>query len=213
MGRRVYLSSELPVYYPGERVFAPDVLAVLDVGDHERLHWSVSREGRGLDFVLEVHLSGDARKDNERNVERYARLGIPEYFIFDRGRLHVRGYRLAPGGTTYQPIVPQGGHYHSSVLGLELAIQDERLRFLIGGAPLAEADELIGKLEKMVDSLISERDEERNRAERERTRADEEKSRADEEKSRADEEKSRAGRAEAELAVLRRELAKLKAPQ
>ena len=36
IGRRVYLSSNLPVYYPGEPIFAPDLIAVLDVEPHER---------------------------------------------------------------------------------------------------------------------------------------------------------------------------------
>jgi hypothetical protein len=35
----VYLSAEFPVYYPDEPVFAPDLLAVLDVGTHERRSW------------------------------------------------------------------------------------------------------------------------------------------------------------------------------
>jgi hypothetical protein len=34
--RRVYLAAELPVYYPAERRFAPDLLAVFDVDSHER---------------------------------------------------------------------------------------------------------------------------------------------------------------------------------
>jgi hypothetical protein len=78
--RRVYLAAELPVYYPGARRFAPDLLAVLDVDPHERDKWVVSAEGKGLDFVLEVHVGGDRKKDAEENVTRYARLGIPEYF-------------------------------------------------------------------------------------------------------------------------------------
>lgn len=171
-GRRVYLSSELAVYYPGERMFAPDLMAVLDVDDHDRNSWVVGAEGKGLDFVIEVHVAGDARKDHERNVERYARLGISEYFIFDRGRLHLKGMRLVRSGQPYQSIVPQGGLYASSVLGLDLAIQERRLRFLVGGSPLAEAEELIGRLEGMLDELIAERDEERVRAEAERERAD-----------------------------------------
>src|SRR3954470_14436160 len=32
--RRIYLGSELPIYYPAEPRFAPDLLAVLDVADH-----------------------------------------------------------------------------------------------------------------------------------------------------------------------------------
>ena len=85
-GRRVYLSAELATYYPGERHFAPDLLAVTDVDPHDRMSWVVAAEGKGLDFVLEVHVAGDRRKDAVTNVNRYARLGIPEYFYFDRTR-------------------------------------------------------------------------------------------------------------------------------
>ncbi|HSP77284.1 MAG TPA: Uma2 family endonuclease, partial [Myxococcaceae bacterium] len=84
--RRVYLGTELPVYYPGERRFAPDLLAVRDVETHPRNKWVVSDEGKGLEWVMEVHVGGDRKKDAEYNVERYARLGIPEYFIYDRAR-------------------------------------------------------------------------------------------------------------------------------
>lgn len=76
--RKVYLAAELPVYYPGEKRFATDLLAVLDVEPHERDKWVVSAEGKGLNFVLEVHVGGDRKKDASLNVERYARLGIPE---------------------------------------------------------------------------------------------------------------------------------------
>ena len=58
IGRRIYLASELPVYYPGEPMFAPDLLAVLDVEPHERDHWTVSHEERGLGLVLESHVCG-----------------------------------------------------------------------------------------------------------------------------------------------------------
>lgn len=75
-GRRVYLAAELPTYYPAEPRFAPDLLAVLDVESHDRDKWVVSAEGKGLDWVLEVHVGGDRKKDAERNVARYARLGF-----------------------------------------------------------------------------------------------------------------------------------------
>lgn len=77
--RRIYLAAELPNSYPAEPRFAPDLLAVLDVEDHLRDKWVVSAEGRGLDWAMEVHVGGDRKKDAERNVTRYARLGIPEY--------------------------------------------------------------------------------------------------------------------------------------
>jgi Uma2 family endonuclease len=152
--RRVYLACELPIYYPNERVFAPDLIAVVDVETHERQTWVVSTEGKGLDVAFEVHVKGDRRKDLERNVERYARLGIPEYFIFDRGRLRLSGYRLpSPSARTYQPILPQGGRYACQVLGLELGIKEDRLRFFAGTASLLDADELVVSLESMLDNL------------------------------------------------------------
>jgi hypothetical protein len=72
--RRVYLAAELPTYHPAEPRFAPDLLAVLETDDAERDKWVVSAEGKGLDWVLEVHVGGDRKKDAERNVTRYAPL-------------------------------------------------------------------------------------------------------------------------------------------
>jgi len=159
IGRRVYLSSELPVFYAGERRFVPDLLAALDVEPHERTKWVVSAEGKGLDFVLEVHVSGDVAKDHERNVTRYAALGIPEYVIFDAGRSRLLGYRL-PDATAraYERILPQEGRFASRVLGLDLVVEGAKLRFFHGTAPLEEADELIGRLGSMVDELIAKKE-------------------------------------------------------
>jgi len=93
--RRIYLAAEMPTYYPAEPRFAPDLFAVLDAEDTERDKWVVSAEGKGLDWVLEVHVGGDRKKDAERNVARYARLGIPEYFLYDRAQNLLAAYRLA----------------------------------------------------------------------------------------------------------------------
>ena len=155
-GRKIYLSSELGIFYPGERRFAPDLLAVTDVEPHERSSWVVVTEGKGLDFVLEVHVAGDRKKDEKTNVERYARLGIQEYFYFDRARLRVAGHRLPSASSrAYQHIVPQAGRYASGVLGLDLALEGRRLRFFAGSAPLEDADEMIARLGSMLDKVIA----------------------------------------------------------
>ena len=174
IGRRVYVSSELVTYYPGEPRFCPDILAVLDVEPHERSSWIVSHEGKGLDLVIEIHVAGDRVKDFERNVVRYSRLGIPEYFIFDRSGARILGQRLRPGGTSYERIVPQGGRTRSEVLGLDLAVEASMLRFYHGTAPLLFMDELVGKLNAMVTELIDARDAAVRRAEEEARRAEEE---------------------------------------
>lgn len=176
MGRVVYLAEEMAVVYPGEVSFSPDVLAVVDVpqpDDDERLAWVVADEGRGLDVVLEVLHHGDRNKDLVRNVERYARLGIPEYFVYDRAQQRIHGFRLvAPGARRYQRIVPQAGRYSSVVLGLDLAVQEGTLRFFQGMAELFGTDNLIERLTGMVGSLEAKAEAEASRAEHEAAKAD-----------------------------------------
>lgn len=208
LGRRVYLSAELPVYYPAEPMFAPDVIAVLDVEPHRRHRWAVSREGKGLDFALEITLEGDRRKDLERNVERYARLGIPEYFVLDLKLDRILGYRLTAAGK-YEPIVPQGGRWDSRVLGLDLALELGRVRFFAGSAPLPYAEELIVRLDTMVSDLVSKEQELARalgeataEAEREKANAAQEKANAEQERTKAEQEKARADRLAARLREL-----------
>ncbi|QRO01319.1 Uma2 family endonuclease [Archangium violaceum] len=217
IGRKVYLGCELPVYYPGEPMFAPDVIAVVDVEPHSRMRWAVSAEGKGIDLALEIHVAGDRRKDLEKNVERFARLGIREYFLFDRGRLRLTGWRLEEGRRVYRPILPQHGLYSSAVLGLELQIEDERLRFFHGGAVLPEANELIARLERMVEGTEARRAEEaRLREEEARLREEEARLREEEASRRKEaehklaEEASRRKEAERKLAEALAELERLR---
>jgi len=166
-GRSVYLGSELPVYYPDEPMIAPDLIAVLDVEDHPRDHWVVSHEGRGLDLALEIHVKGDRKKDYETNVERFARLGIPEYFLYDPPAHRLIGYRLSDAGASYEPIVPQSGLWRSEVLGLELSLEGGRLQFNEpGGGVLLDPSEWIDRLRHMVDEAVDRAEEEARRAER-----------------------------------------------
>lgn len=187
--RRVYLGTELPVYYPAERRFAPDLVAVLDAESHPRSKWVVSHEGKGLDWVLEVHVGGDRKKDAEYNVKRYARLGIPEYFIYDRARQKLYGYRLpSPEAREYVPIAPERGRYASEVLGLELQVEEGRLRFWAGSALLLEYEELLTRMEVAMAALEQRADEEaRQSAESERQRQDAERRRQEAERRLAEE--------------------------
>lgn len=182
--RKAFIRSEMPVYYPNAPRFAPDLLVVFDVEDHLRNHWMVSKEKRGLDWVFEAHYRGDRKKDAERNVDRYAQLGIPEYFLFDAKRNKLHAYRLpSPAARVYVPIVPQHGVYASTALGLDARVEGDRLRFYNGTALLLDAEEINDRLEATVDALMS----------------------------RSDAESARADAAEDELERLRAELAALKA--
>jgi Uma2 family endonuclease len=157
MGRVIYLEEEMSVLYPGEEAFSPDVLAVLGVPepeDDEREAWVVADEGKGLDLAIEVLHHGNRRKDLVENVERYAKLGIPEYFVYDRARQQIRGFRLPTSDARrYQRIVPQAGRFTSSVLGLDLAIVGGTLRFFVGESELGGTPALVGRLQNMVDEL------------------------------------------------------------
>jgi hypothetical protein len=117
------------------------------------MSWVVMDEGKGLDWVLEVLWAGDRKKDLVENVERYAALGIPEYFVYDQRKQHLHAYRLPPGAKRYQPILPQAGLYRSNVLGLDLAIVKGSLRFFQGTAELYDTTHLIERLEGMIENL------------------------------------------------------------
>lgn len=170
MGRVVYVAEEMAVVYPGRESFSPDVFAVLDVPqpeDDPRMAWVVADEGKGLDFVLEVLHRGDRNKDLVQNVERYADLGIPEYFVYDRAQQRIIARRLpGPGARRYERIVPQGGRYHSAVLDLDLAIEGGRLRFFQGMAELFGSEDLIARLSTMVESLETKAEEADARADK-----------------------------------------------
>jgi Uma2 family endonuclease len=195
--RRVYLGAELPTYYPGERRFAPDLLVVLDAETHERTRWVVSQEGKGLDWVLEVHVGGDRKKDAEYNVERYGRLGIPEYFIYDRARQRLEGYRLPTReARRYERMVPRQGRYTSEVLGLELEVVEGKLQLWAGNALLLESEELLARMTEKL-GLLERRAEEAERCLAEETR------RREEEARRREEAERRLAQLQAELEQLR----------
>jgi len=147
-GRSLYIGKDLAVYYPDEARFAPDIFVVFDVEPGPRDKWVVSHEGRGLDWVLEVLYSGSRSKDLDFNVKRYARLGVPEYFVYDSRRQRIHGFRLPEAGATkYVPILPQYGRLGSDVLGLDLGVADGRLHFYSANARLAETPELLRDLQ------------------------------------------------------------------
>jgi len=206
--RSVLVAVDLMVYYPGETRFSPDLLAVCDVETHPRDKWVVSAEGRGLDFALEILVKGDPAKDLADNVVTFARLGIPEYFVFDRRGPRLLGFRLPGKGRTYQPIVPQLGILQSEVLGLGLAIPGGELRFFRDGAPLPGHEELLERVQRLANEAVAaaERRAEEEAAARQQeaaARQQEAAARQQEAKARAEAEQ-RAAELSAELEKLRR---------
>jgi len=230
--RGAYIGRGLTVYYPEERRFAPDLFVVLDVPAGRRTVWNVSAEGRGLDFVLEVHYGGRRRKDAEENVVRYARLGIQEYFMFDARRVVLHGWHRAKSSDrTYTRIIPQNGRWPVRSLGMELGLRDGQPRWYdgLGIVPLTrelnaelslslnDALERAQQAEAERDEAEAERDEAEARAtaEAERATALSERATALSERVAAEAERATAeaaarAAAEAEIARLRAEIERLR---
>lgn len=165
INRRIYVASELAVSYPGQPSFCPDILAVADIDFRPRSRWVVSHEERGIDVVLEVVSPSNRHKDLQRNVEWYPTLGIPEYFVYDRDDRQLHGFRLShPGAATYERIKPLGSGYPSAILGLDLTLEGDDLRFRHGFASVPDGDELINRLDTALGEVLSHRDEANARA-------------------------------------------------
>jgi Uma2 family endonuclease len=157
IGRTIYVADALAVVHPGEPVFSPDLLAVRDVpqpdpDEDERMAWVVADEGKGPDLLMEVLYQGNRDKYLINNVRDYARLGVREYFVYDRLRFRLHGYRLARPGAGYQELSPRLGQLTSEVLGLDLALVGRRLRFFSGMAELPSSEEVIEQLSKMIEA-------------------------------------------------------------
>lgn len=147
------------IYYRDEdgrmRSVAPDVLVVFDV-DLELLErqrsYFIEYMGKPPDFVMEIGSPSTARRDLDDKTRIYARLGIPEYWMFDPtgGQYYgfpLRGLRLANG--EYQPIEmvesPDGStRGHSDALGLDLLWDGVGMQLLdpVTGRRLRRSEEL-----------------------------------------------------------------------
>ena len=128
----------------------------------------------------------------------YGRLGIPEYFIYDRARQQIHGYRLTgPEARRYQRIVPQGGHYSSLVLGLDLIIQGGTLRFFYGIGELIGSADLIGRLTGIVGELEAKAEQAGANAEQAAAKAQQAAAEAEQAEAKAQRAEARSERAEA----------------
>jgi hypothetical protein len=208
--RKAYVSVDLPVYYPAEQRFAPDVLVVLDAKSRRRKKWDVNWEGKELDFILNAHAGGERKEHTVRSLERYARLKVPEYFIFDCLEGVLEGYRLEESGDPEQPgryrkLEPQGGRYSSERLGVELTAEAGRLRFYVGDTLLLEeeeqAEQLRQELQHWKAMTVEQMMEKRKAAEQKRRAAEQARN----------EEARRRQQAEERVSRLEEEIARLKA--
>ncbi len=211
-GKAVFIASDLYTLYPGEQAFYPDLLVVFDVDNHHRRTWNVIREGKGLDFVLEILSRGTRRVDQVQKLNLFARLGIPEYFIFDPDKYALSGYTLK--NQVYHPIAAKTDKsIFSEILGLYLIVDNYKLRFIVDGIDIPFGDELIQTLNQKLDGknqLIANNQlllaqERKQKEKEEKLRKKERKLRKKEQKNK-EQEKARADALEKKLAEVMKQL-------
>ncbi len=197
----VYVSGNLLIYYEEGNVnasVAPDVFVVVGVPNHARDTYKLWKEGKAPDFVLEITSRSTRARDQTEKRELYERLGVEEYWRYD------------PTGDYLDPplsgLCLSGGEYaelgprrladgtlalRSRVLGLELRIEGDELRFF---------DPATGEYVL----TLTESNEERQRAEQERQRAEQERQCAEQERQRVEAERDSAQARLAREAAARR---------
>ena len=129
----VYVSGDILTYYiegDPRAVCAPDVLVTFGIGQKQRHTYKVWEEGKVPDFVMEFSSKTTYQNDLTDKMTRYARLGIPNYLLYDAEALYLpaplMGFRLVKG--VYVPIPPGvDGSIHSDVLGLDFHIRERHL--------------------------------------------------------------------------------------
>lgn len=131
-----YVAGNNLIYYeqgdPAAR-FSPDVYVVFGVPKRRRRVYKLWEEKHAPAFVLEVTSRGTRLEDKGNKKELCAELGVQEYFLFDPEGDYLKpplqGFRLASG--SYAPIDPDAeGRTFSRALGLSVAIEQGRLRFI-----------------------------------------------------------------------------------
>ena len=111
---------------------APDVFVAFGAGTHARLSYKLWEGEPVPAFVLEILSGTTADKDLGEKRDKYADMGVKEFWVFDpfgdRVPGQVAGYRLHDRG--YRPIAPVPGRriYPSDVLGLEFRGKGGQLR-------------------------------------------------------------------------------------
>jgi Uma2 family endonuclease len=148
-GQSVYVSGNLLVYYEQgnpKKFVVPDVFVAKGVEPGDRRIYKTWREGKPPDAIIEVTSRKTKKKDLVTKPALYARLGVPEYFLFDPTEEYLdpmlQGYRMT--GRRYVPIAADAaGALLSEQLGLLLRAEGRQLmlyRLDSGQRLLSEAE-------------------------------------------------------------------------
>ena len=118
-------------------VVSPDAFVAYGVPKKtDREVWKVWVEGKAPDFILEVTSKSTRDNDEKDKKALYERLEVTEYWQFDPTGDYLdpilKGRALGPDGKYREFVLERrdGGLGHfSEVLGLDLRLEDGRLRF------------------------------------------------------------------------------------
>lgn len=131
-GQRVYVSSDLLVYYvEGQpaKFIVPDDFVVKDCNPGRRRVFKVWEEGRVPSVAFEVTSRKTKRRDQVLKPQIYALIGVPEYFVYDPTAEYLKpplqGFRLKAGN--YERIEPEGTGLVSQELDLLLWLEEGQL--------------------------------------------------------------------------------------
>jgi len=86
MGKRVYVSGNLLIYYvegDPKKSVAPDVFVVKNCDPGRRRIFKLWEEAKSPSFIMEVTSKKTRRQDLGVKKETYARLRVGEYFLYD----------------------------------------------------------------------------------------------------------------------------------
>jgi Uma2 family endonuclease len=133
-GQMVYVTGDMLLYYEQgnpKKFVVPDVFVIKGLVQKKRRIIRTWIERKVPDCVIEVTSRKTRKKDAITKPELYARLGIPEYFLFDPDLDYLdpplQGYRLV--GEAYQSIPRESdGGLVSEQLGLRIFHDNDDLQ-------------------------------------------------------------------------------------
>ena len=110
-GQRVYVGADLMLYYQEgvpQRFVAPDVFVVLDCDGGMRRTFKTWEEQRVPAVVFEITSKYSRREDEVIKPEKYARIGVAEYVLYDPEGEYLSqrlvAHRLS--GNAYERVEP-----------------------------------------------------------------------------------------------------------
>ena len=133
-GQRVYIASDLLVYYEEgipAKFIVPDDFIVLDCDPSRRRIFKTWLEKRVPDVVFEVTSHSSRRIDTVKKPVIYEQMGVKEYYVYDPTCDYLepalQGFRLIDGCLTQ--IVPVNGDIRCETLQLGLRLVGGDLEF------------------------------------------------------------------------------------